>query len=185
MPTPKGITTIPNTAAMAGPAQMSQIAADVDALLPASVPRVSDLATLSKWPGRMQMVDADGVTYVYTNSTDGWQALAAPVVSGTITPAANITVDSRSYLKRRGKQVTLLLTVARNSGTFGANQGLATIPAAFRPVTGTIATTGVYTTGAAPGVVGVYVNTDGTVATNGYTSTTGAVSLIVLLSYEI
>jgi hypothetical protein len=186
MPTTKGITTIPNTAAMAGPAQMSQIAADVDARLPASVPKVADLAALpDKWLGRIQSVDEDGGTYIYTGTTNGWQALASPVVSGTITPATGVSIDTRSYLKRRGKQVTMLLAVGRTSGVFSTNQGLATIPAAFRPVTGTIGVMGVYTTGAAPGTCSVYVNTDGTIAIAGYSTVNGATSMVVVVSYEI
>jgi hypothetical protein len=186
MPTSKGITTIPNTAAMAGPAQMTQIATDVDARLPASVAKATDLSTLpDKWPGRLQTVDEDGVTYVYTGSTNGWQALAAPVQSGTITPATNVVVDSRSYLKRRGKQVTMLLAVGRTSGVFSTNQDLATIPAAFRPVTGTIGVMGVYTTGAAPGTCSVYVRTDGGIAIAGYSTVNGATSMVVVVSYEI
>lgn len=186
MPTSKGITTIPNTAAMAGPEQMTQIATDVDARLPASVAKVTDLAALpNKWPGRLQTVDEDGVTYVYTGTANGWQALAAPIQSGTITPTANMVVDSRSYLKRRGKQVTMLLAISRTNGPITSQMQLATIPAAFRPVTGVIATTGVYTTGNFPGVAGVYISPDGTVATNGYSTTQSATIIVVIVSYEI
>ena len=185
MPTSKGITTIPNTAAMAGPAQMTQIATDVDARLPASVAKITDLSTLpDKWPGRLQTVDEDGITYVYTGSANGWQPLAAPVVSGTITPSANISIESRSYLKRRGKQVTLFLSVSRQAG-IAANLSLCTIPAAFRPVTGTIGVMGVLTSGPNPGAAGVYVNVDGTVQTNGYVTNSASVTMLALLSYEI
>jgi hypothetical protein len=68
VPTGKGIQLITNQSPMAGPAQINQVAQDVDELLDSSVATPAALGTLpaaEKWPGRLMMArDTKGV-YLY------------------------------------------------------------------------------------------------------------------------
>jgi hypothetical protein len=67
-PTPKGIHRYDNLSAMEGPAQMSQIADDVDALVDATKPTPSDLPVSGNWAGRTFFVESVAASYRWSGT---------------------------------------------------------------------------------------------------------------------
>lgn len=122
---------------------------------------------------------------IYLDS--GWFPQAERYVSGTVSPAAGITIDStRSFLRRRGTQVAFQVFITRAAG-LGILQSLASIPAGFRP-TAVVAGNAVLVNGNTPGTLGVYISPDGTVTSNGYLHIPGggtAYSALAMLVYEV
>lgn len=147
--------------------------------------QMNALSGAKLWPGLLWVntEDTDGAVYSY-QPTYGWRIVAAPTVTGVITPGPSVSIETRSYLKRRGKQVTMFLALSRTNG-IQTGQVLATIPADFRPTTGTTGVMGLLTSGGAPGAVGVYITTDGNVQTNGYVTDVRSLTMFFVISYEI
>lgn len=106
------------------------------------------------------------------------------ITDGAISPAANVTIEARSYLKKEGSRVTLLLSVQRTGG-IQAGVALATLPVGFRPTSGTVGVMGVLTAGGAPGAAGVYINTDGTINVNNYVTDTRSLYMVFSVTYYI
>jgi hypothetical protein len=102
-PTAKGIHRYENTNPMEGPAQMSQIADDVDALVDATKPAPADLPSSGNWPGRSFYVESDKSTRKWDGS--GWvgvvgtyRSAATPgIITAALTSVASVTVPAGTW----------------------------------------------------------------------------------------
>lgn len=79
--------------------------------------------------------DDDSVWLCTSAAGPTWVMIASVRASGTVTAAANHTVQAATDLTRENGEVLLVLEVIRNVGNLTTDTDIGTLPAGFRPAT--------------------------------------------------